>query len=107
MRWAFRILTGVCAALSLGACSGSDAAKAPVNLPVQWGDYSPGLQAKIDAMSTAKDCNGMQDVFNQIGATNLAVRNKFGHGNVEVLQYIDDKERAASCFGSPATTIGS
>jgi hypothetical protein len=101
------MLTGVCAALTLAACSGSDAAKAPVFLPVQWGDYTPGLQAKIDAMSTAKDCNGMQSEFNQIGATNLAVRNKFGHGNEDVLHYIDDKEREASCFPSTGDTIGS
>ena len=107
MSWALRTLTGVCAALTLVACSSSDAAKAPVSLPVQWGDYTPGLQAKIDAMSLAKDCNGMQIEFNQIGATNLAVRNRFGHGNVEVLQYIDDKERDASCFGPTGGTIGS
>jgi hypothetical protein len=106
MRWAFRTLTGVCAALILAACSSSDA-KPPAPLVVRWADYTPGLQAKIDAMSIAKDCDGMQSEFNQIGATNLAVRNRFGHGNVEVLSYIDGKEREASCFGSTGTTIGS
>ena len=106
MSWALRTLTGACAALTFAGCSSSDA-KAPVILPVRWGDYTPGLQAKIDAMSAAKDCNGMQIEFNQIGATNLAVRNRFGHGNVEILRYIDDKEREASCFGQTGGTTGS
>lgn len=107
MSWALRTLTGVCAALTMAACSSSDAKTPATLLPVRWGDYTPGLQAKIDTMSTAKDCNGMQIEFNQIGATNLAVRNRFGHGNVEVLQYIDDKEREAGCFGQTGDTIGS
>ena len=65
---------------------------------VRWSDYAPSLHAKIDAMATAKDCDALQIEFNQIGATNLAMRNRFGHGNLEVLKYIDDKEREASCF---------
>jgi hypothetical protein len=102
MRWACRALIGACAALVLVACGGSDAGSSTtVPLVVKWGDYEPGLQAKIDAMAVAKDCAGMQLEFNEIGGTNLAVRTKFGHGNEEILKYIDDKERAIDCF--PAT----
>ena len=71
---------------------------------MQWKDYAPSLQAKIDAMSNAKDCKGLQLEFNEIGATNLAVSNQFGHGNVEILDYIDNKERAASCFNVVTTS---
>ena len=86
------ILSTACSSDSAGGggASGSGA--------VAWADYEPGLQAKIDSMAVAKDCVGLQAEFNQIGATNLAMRNRYGHGNFEVLQYIDAKERAASCF---------
>jgi hypothetical protein len=73
---------------------------------VAWRDYEPGLQAKIDAMAVAKDCAGMQLEFNEIGGTNLAVRNKFGHGNEEILQYIDLKERADNCFPAAENPTG-
>jgi hypothetical protein len=71
---------------------------------VEWADYEPSLQATIDAMAVAQDCDGMQLKFNEIGGTNLAERNKFGHGNEAVLTYIDAKERAADCFPTAATT---
>jgi hypothetical protein len=95
------MLTGACAALILAACSGSDATSTTVAVVVQWRDYETGLQAKIDAMALAKDCDDMQLEFNEIGGTNLAVRTKFGHGNEEILNYIDGKERQDDCF--PAT----
>jgi hypothetical protein len=108
MSWASRTFATACAALAFAACSSSDAKGSPaVNLPVLWSDYTPGLQAKIDAMASAKDCDGMQAEFNQIGGTNLVVRARFGHGNVEVLQYIDDKERQANCFDSTVASTGS
>lgn len=103
MSWAHRMSAAACAALIVCACSSSD--KVATTTTVPWRDYEPGLQSQIDAMSAAKDCDGMQSVFNKIGATNLAVRNAHGHGNEEVLGYIDAKERAAGCFGTvPATT---
>ena len=101
-----RTLIGACAALTLAACTGSDAI-APTTTVVKWGDYEVGLQTKIDSMAVAKDCDGMQSVFNQIGGTNLAVRNKFGHGNEAILNYIDAKERVAACFPvATGTTVG-
>ena len=107
MNWAFRTLSGACVALILAACSGSDAGGSTTSLVVLWGDYAPGLQAKIDAMAVAKDCDGMQLQFNEIGGTNLEVRNRFGHGNLEILTYIDGKERAANCFPETGNSIGS
>jgi hypothetical protein len=90
--------------MTLAACSGSDAVNGTVPLVVKWRDYAPGLQAKIDAMAAAKDCDGLQFEFNDIGGTNLAVRNRTDHGNEEILNYIDTKERAVNCFNLVTTT---
>ena len=103
MRWARRTLTGACAALTICACS-TDGGRANDIVTVQWRDYAPSLQTKIDAMAKAKDCEGLQAEFNDIGATNLAMRTKFGHGNVEILVYIDKREREANCFDDVTTT---
>ena len=92
-------MTGACAALTLAACSTANGGGTTTeSAAVPWRDYAPSLQANIDALAAAKDCNGLQAHFNQIGATNLAERNRSGHGNFQVLKYIDDKERAANCF---------
>ena len=107
MSRALRTLSGACAALILVACSSSDAGGSTTSLAVAWSDYEPGLQAKIDAMAVAKDCDGMQLRFNEIGGTNLEVRTRFGHGNLEVLTYIDGKERQADCFPGTGNSIGS
>ena len=89
-------LLGVALFTSCSSDGGGGGGGGSVGVP--WSDYAPALQAKIDAMATAKDCEGLQAEFNQIGATNLAMRNRYGHGNFEVLKYIDDREREASCF---------
>jgi hypothetical protein len=94
-----RTVIGV-SALMLVACSGD---KKEATLVVPWRDYEAGLQARIDAMAAANDCQGLTIEFNQIGGTNLAVRTKFGHGNEEVLQYIDTKERGINCYSSTST----
>jgi len=91
--------------LGLCACSTDDRrTQDTVSTIVPWRDYEPSMQTKIDAMAAAKDCQGLLVQFNEIGGTNLAVRTKFGHGNEEILQYIDRKERAAGCFGPVTTT---
>jgi len=101
MRWVVRGFAAGCAALVLIACSGDGPAKSK---EVPWRDYEAGLQAKIDGWVTAKDCQDLTLEFNQIGGTNLAVRTKFGHGNEEILDYIDAKQHAAGCFDSPTAT---
>ena len=101
MRWAVRACAAAVAALVLVACS-SDSPATSKDVP--WTDYEPGLQAKIDGWAAAKDCQNLTLEFNQIGGTNLAVRTKFGHGNEEILDYIDAEQHAAGCFDS-ATPI--
>jgi predicted lipoprotein len=103
MAWARWTLIAACAALALSSCSKDDAPTQDT-VVVAWRDYTPGLQNKIDAMARAKDCQGLLIEFNEIGGTNLAVRTKFGHGNEEILQYIDDLERQTNCLGDVTTT---
>jgi hypothetical protein len=79
------------------SCSTSDSGGGDLG-GVPWGDYAPSLQAQIDAMATAKDCDGLQIEFNQADANNVATANRVGHNNVELMKYIDDKQRAANCF---------
>lgn len=99
MSWALRTLTGACAALTMVGCSTTNGGGTTTeSAAVLWRDYEPSLQAYIDGLATAKDCNGLQAKYNEIGATNLAERNRTGHGNFQVLKYIDDKEREANCF---------
>ena len=86
--------------MTLAACAPSNGSGATTTTVVVWADYEAGLQAKIDAMAAVEDCDGMQLEFNEIGGTNLAVRNRTGHGNEAVLDYIDAKERAVNCFSS-------
>jgi hypothetical protein len=100
MTWVGRTFAVAGAALLVAACS-SDGPTARV---VAWKDYEPGLQAKIDGWATAKDCQHLTLEFNQIGGTNLAVRTKFGHGNEEILDYIDGQQHAAGCFDPASTT---
>jgi len=103
MRCARLGLASASAALLLAACT-TNAAPAQTTVTVPWRDYEPSLQTKIDSMAAAKDCQGLLIQFNEIGGTNLAVRTQFGHGNEEILQYIDGKERAAGCFEATTTT---
>jgi len=101
MRWARRTLAGAGAALTLCACSNGQSQDGAL---VPWRDYPPSLQKKIDAMAAAKDCEGLLLEFNEIGGTNLAVRTKFGHGNTELLQYIDTREHRDHCFDAVTST---
>ncbi len=85
-------------AIPLASCSSDSGGAVQSEVGVQWGDYPPTLQAKIDALALAKDCDALQVEFNQADATNLATQNRVGHNNFELLKYIDDKQRAANCF---------
>jgi hypothetical protein len=80
------------------SCSSDSGPAVQREVGVQWADYPPTLQAKIDALALAKDCDALQVEFNQADATNLATQTHFGHTNFELLKYIDDKQRAANCF---------
>ena len=94
----FSVAVVVLLAIPIASCSSDGSAAVSRKAGVQWGDYPPTLQTKIDALALAKDCDALQIEFNQAHASNLATQNRVGHNNFELLKYIDDKQRAANCF---------
>lgn len=64
---------------------------------VDWEQYSPGLQGRIDGMASAGDCAGLQSAFNAADANDAANRARTGEGNAELMDYIDDAMRDAGC----------
>jgi hypothetical protein len=80
-----------------GGTTAQQGTTAPVS-DVQWTDYAPGLQARIDALATAKDCTALQDEFDVADVNNDATLARTGHNNAHLMGYIDDKLRAAGCY---------
>ena len=78
--------------LLLAACSASD------DGGVQWGDYTPGLQGRINALGAAGDCPSLQDEFDAADANNAATQSRTGHNNAELMTYIDGVMRDAGCY---------
>ena len=66
---------------------------------VQWDDYAPGVQQRIDAMGAAKDCTGLQSEFDAADANKAATKARTGHNNAELMGYIDDLMRKVGCYG--------
>ena len=65
---------------------------------VEWEDYAPTLQADIDALASAKDCNGLQEQFNNADVNNTATQERTGHNNAKLMKYLDDAMKTAGCY---------
>jgi hypothetical protein len=78
-------------AITLGACSSSSSSGVP------WGDYDPTVRTRIDSMTVAKDCAGLQDEFNTADAGNTVTMNRTGHNNAALMSYINDGMQSAGC----------
>ena len=76
------------AAATLAGCGGPD---------VPWGDYAPRLQEQIITARTAKDCATLQTMFNNAAANNQATLTRTGHNNADLMAYIDQALKDASC----------
>jgi hypothetical protein len=63
---------------------------------VQWDDYAPGMQSRIDGLAT--DCDALQQEFDNADANNAATMSRTGHNNAELMKYIDAKLRTAGCY---------
>ena len=86
MRYA---LAAIAAFALLTAC-GSD---------VPWEDYDPGLKGRITTARDAKDCPGLQTMFDAADKNNEATMARAGHNNADLMSYIDDALKAAGCHG--------
>lgn len=65
---------------------------------VQWEDYGSTLKADIDALTAAKDCNGLQEQFDNADANNPATMERTGHNNAELMGYLDKAMKTAGCY---------
>lgn len=77
----------------VAGCGGS-----PASAGVPWADYAPSIRAGIDAAAGRRDCDELQLAFDTADANDDATRARTGHGNAELMRYIDGKMRAAGCY---------
>jgi hypothetical protein len=77
---------------------GQQGSGAGSNPSVQWADYAPDLQSRIDGMRASKDCAGLQTEFNNADTNNAITMTRTGHNNAELMSYLDAQQRAAGCY---------
>ena len=65
---------------------------------VPWGDYAADLQPRIDGLTASADCAGLQAEFDAADANDDATRDRTGHGNTELMMYVDESLQMASCY---------
>jgi hypothetical protein len=100
----FILLIGgiVLAIVVLGWLGGRSATPSPgggTTTGVQWADYTAGLQGRIDSLAASKDCDALQDEFDNADANNAATMSRTGHNNAKLMAYIDGKMDGAGCYG--------
>jgi len=67
---------------------------------VPWGDYDETVKERIDGLEDAKDCAGLQGEFDIADANSTATLNRTGHGNADLMGYIDEALELAGCYTS-------
>lgn len=85
----------------LTACSGDPVVDDPKNSEhdsVTWGDYAPAVKSGIDEAAASKDCDSLQRLFDNADANSAATQNRTGHGNADLMAYIDDAMKRAGCY---------
>jgi hypothetical protein len=80
--------------MALSKC-GQTSASTTTGVP--WGDYSSNLQGSIVAARDAKDCVGLQTMFNDADANNAVTMTRAGHNNADLMTYIDWAMKSAGC----------
>lgn len=70
---------------------------APRGPDVPWEDYG-NLQAAIDQAAAEKDCQQLQTMFDMADGNDANTRARTGHGNSDLMGYINDTMRDAGCY---------
>jgi hypothetical protein len=70
----------------------------PTEGAVEWQDYAPDVQSRIDELAAEKDCATLQEQFNIAVATQSDTLRRTGHNNAKLLNYINDALREAGCY---------
>jgi hypothetical protein len=76
--------------LGVSACGPDDS--------VVWSDYAPQVRTNIDTAAAAKDCQTLQSLFDSANSNNASTRQRTGHGNAELMAYIDKSMHNAGCY---------
>jgi len=84
----------VAVALLVAGCGSSDVP----NSSVAWDDYDSTLKSKIDGYADDSDCAALQEQFDVADQNNGSTRERTGHGNVELMDYINGKLTDAGCY---------
>lgn len=66
--------------------------------PMDWSGYHPSVKERIDALAAARDCAGLQREHDVAWQNDDAQRARTGRGTADLMDYIDDKMRAAGCY---------
>lgn len=64
---------------------------------VRWSDYGPDVRNRIDAWAATGDCRRLGDTRDTAVAAGEAVRQRTGHGNDALVDYLDAVARSAGC----------
>lgn len=67
--------------------------------------YAASVADRIDALAAARDCSGLQAEFDTASRNDAATRTRTGSGTADLMQYIQDKMRAAACGGTSSATV--
>lgn len=63
-----------------------------------WDDYDPSVKVRIDDLEIGRDCVGLQAEFDTAYENDASTRERTGHGNADLMIYIDEALRAAGCY---------
>jgi hypothetical protein len=64
---------------------------------VIWADYSLGLKSDIENATVSKDCRGIQTFFGLTTATEDSMKAAKGHGNANLVSYLNESLKLAGC----------
>ncbi|MET0915005.1 MAG: hypothetical protein ABWY81_02265 [Jiangellaceae bacterium] len=64
---------------------------------VDWENYAPDVQTRIDGMGQTKDCAGLRTEFDTAAANDAAQRARVGDGNADLMTYILEWLALAGC----------
>jgi len=93
--------------LALTACSAPalEEEPSPTTAPqentraeVPWQDYDASVKTRIDELTEVGDCAALQAEFDVADANDDTTRARTGHGNAELMTYIDEALRLAGCY---------
>lgn len=64
---------------------------------VPWSEYAPQVHHNAMQAVGSGDCQAMQQAFDDAANSDDAHRSRWGHGNSDLMAYLDDQMQAAGC----------